>query len=683
MAYKDSRLEEANSGNSNKVFDEEYQERSLRLGTISRVYEQADRVLSGDPVQVHVVDSGPAPGWSDGESIWLNASMINRFDLEELTQVNGVNFHELAHHLYSPRRNTELVKYVIKNSYLTAFNILEDQRIETLLTGRYPAIAPFLAASVIRWLGSDESVCVNYIAVTGRKYLPVKVREAFRDQFIRPDLIPTVRRIVGEYRLLAFNRDFKRAMELIKEFHEKVIAPMQIDSEQPGSGSPGPMDVPGGPGMCGQRNPLGKGRPEPSKSQERDAGRARGIGKDETPYTPKQQPDESSEGEAGQANPPAASESEGSGSNTNNSSNNIPSEYVANTDYSYSSGETVEVDITREEAERLRESRVGQDASFTSGNAHHKSVGGKPADESIGALKEALSTSLAEIYADKSVQRDVRNKQRVIIGNDKYDENNLKMGKYDNIPASPAVVSSYRRFARELERIKQDNEPAWNREQPSGKINVQRIISGCEVDKAFDRWEEGNDATDIEAVLLVDRSGSMGGGNDTMASEALWVIKRSLDHVNADVTAYAFDHQAEVVWNRNTKTKPTSLPFIFGNGGTDPHSALVAAERVFMTSRRSSKILFIITDGQFDSKGDEIIQRLNKSGVLTVMVLIMRDRDWTTHTKRVEEYRKAGHDVSNMSEFRHGCQVFNRVDNGGNLVAIARSVVTQTMKGKR
>jgi len=55
---------------------EETQERSVRLNALCRVYEQADRVLTGDPVIVNVVPDGPAPAWSDGASIYINLNEI-------------------------------------------------------------------------------------------------------------------------------------------------------------------------------------------------------------------------------------------------------------------------------------------------------------------------------------------------------------------------------------------------------------------------------------------------------------------------------------------------------------------------------------------------------------------------------------------------------------------------------
>lgn len=673
MAYVDKRLKDLNvQGGYGNVdqFTEEAAERTLRLQALCRVYEQADRVLSGDPVQVVVVDEGPAPAWSDGASIWLNASEVEDFDLAEMTQINGLNFHELAHHLYTPRRGTELVKWVLNRGYHTAFNLLEDQRIETLLTGRYPAIVPFLTATIVRWLGRDmQSVQLNYVAIRGRRYLPLNIRHAFRDMFVRPDLIPDIARIVDEYRLLAFNRDYKRAQVLIEEF-AKLLDDLNQSL---------PYDVPqigemdGGPGSCAQRSPAGKGRPEPSKMQERDADRAKGIGQAETPYERKQgDPGDQTSAQSG--DDPA--DGQGQGDDGQGQQGKSDDGQPGDGSGSNNTGPTKVVEMTRDEAMAERESRVNSAPSKGHGVDHVKSVGGKPTDASIGALKEALTKAISDVHARKDVQADVRTKQRVIIGGDgKFEDNDIKRGTYDLMPANPVVVSAFRRFARELERLKQECEPIWNRQQSSGRLNVQRWMQSCPIDEAFDRWEEGTDGVDIEAVMLIDRSGSMGGGNDVKASESAWVVKRALDHVGADVSVYSFDHKAEIVFDRGKKAHHTQLPFVYGAGGTDPTTSLIAAERIFMSSQRKSKVLFVVTDGDYPESSDEIVRRLNAHGVLTVMVLIMNEDEYDRQAAHARDMEAAGY-RSRIASYKHDCQVFRRIDTAGALTQLAREVVT-------
>ena len=597
--------------------DEGAQIRAVRLNALCRVYEQADRVLTGDPVIVNVAPDGPAPAWSDGSSITINASEIGDMDLEALTQVNGLNYHELAHHLYTPRRGTELVKWVLENNYMQSFNILEDQRIETLLVARYPSIAPYLTATCARWLAATpQDAQGNYILMRGRRYLPVELRQAFRDLFAQQSLIPAIIDIVDEYRLLAFPKDYAKARELIKRFSDEII--------------PNMPSIPQGGSGCVSRDPVSKGRPEPGKAQERDAQRAGGMGKKESAWTPKQ------------------SESEPSPANTNN---------------------TPDQSMTAEQQLESREQQQnGQKAGLAAGTGHVPSAGGIPDN-----VTDMLDNIVQEVLDRKDVQQDVKIKQKVIIGGDGKHDDALKAGKFDktNVPAD--AMMNYRKFAKELARLRDACEPAWHREESSGRLNVQRALRGCEVDEAFDRWDEGTDGADIEAVIMVDRSGSMGSNNnDRDASIASWTIKRALESIGAPVTVYAFDDKVETAYKRDELASKTQYKFIYGSGGTNPYSGLLVAEQLLISSRKKNKMLFIITDGAFDArKNDEIIERIQKRGVLTAMTLIMSDSDLEYITNRQENA---------LEQYRHGTEIFARIKAARDLVPFAKAVVSGAIK---
>jgi hypothetical protein len=618
---------------------EETQERSVRLNALCRVYEQADRVLTGDPVIVNVVPDGPAPAWSDGASIYINLNEIQDMDLETLTQVNGLNYHELAHHLYTPRKGTELVKWIIDNNYFQAFNILEDQRIETLLVGRYPSIAPYLTATVARWLGASEDISGNYVCIRGRRYLPVEIRQAFRDEFAFPELIPAIIDIVDQYRLLPFPQGYEKAKELVERFYNEVCIPMGMLPN---------MD--GGPNKCGERSPTSKGRPEPGKAQEKDAERAKGMGTKESTYVPKpkQQPQPSNSS-------PTQTESSDGSNKPDNTSNGTPTQRSAPTSV--------------EQALGIREQNVDTQTPATAGEGHAPSLGGLP-----DSINDMLNNAIDDVLARKDVQADVRTKQRVIVGGDGKHEDITKRGKFHNTAVPQEAIISYRKFARELQRLRDDSEPTWQRETPTGRLNVQRVIRGCEIDAAFDRWDEGDDGCDIEAVILVDRSGSMSSGrNDQKASVACWTIKRALEHINAPVTVYAFDDAAEIAYTRNELAHKTEYKFIYGSGGTEPYPTLLAAEQLLMASRKKNKMLFIVTDGVFNTnKNDDLIERINRRGILTAMTLIMDDREWKYY---VEE-----HNQLNEEQLRHKAEVFARISDAKDLLPFAKQVVVSAIK---
>ena len=597
--------------------DEETQLRSVRLNALCRVYEQADRVLSGDPVIINVVEDGPAPAWSDGASITFNANEIEDMDLETLTQVTGLNYHELAHHLYTPRRGTTFMKWVVENDYMESANMLEDQRIETLLVARYPSIAPYLTATIARWLSNTpEEGIGNYMLVRGRRYLPIEIRQAFRDMFAEPSLIPTIADIVDQYRVLAFPRDYDKAQELIKRWNDEVLRKLNLPK------------MPQGPNGCSSRDPVGKGRPEPGKAQEKDAQRAGGMGKAESTSV--------------QAKP-----------NPTSNTNKPPQPKTAQ-----------EALALREE---LQAEQGDKPSGMQAGEGHVESVGGIPNN-----IQEMLEDAIQTVLERKDVQQDIKTKQKVIVGGDGKHEDALKQGRFDKttVPAESMVL--YRKFARELERLRDECEPMWHREEASGKLNVMRAVRGCEIDQAFDRWDEGSDGADVEAVIMVDRSGSMAGGrNDMHASVACWTIKRALEQIGAPVTVYAFDDKAELAYGRNELADRTRYKFIYGNGGTNPYSTLLAAEQLLMASRKKNKMLFMITDGAFDAqKNDEVIERISKRGILTVMTLIMDDRD-------MQYYEDRGMEEKN---WRHGAEVYGRIKTARDLLPFAKSVVMSAIK---
>ena len=627
-------LEEIDEGWYGDAKSEDAQERAIRLSALCRVYEQADRVLTGDPVIVNVMPDGPAPAWSDGAAIYINSQEIDDMDLETLTQVTGLNYHELAHHFYTPRRGTDLIKWVLNEGYMEATNILEDQRIETLLVARYPSVAPYLTATVSRWLAaSPDELRANYVLMRGRRYLPVEIRQAFRDEFAYPELIPAIIDIVDQYRLLAFPRDYATARVLIKRFNDEILKPLQNGGE----------DLDGGPNGCGKRDPIAKGRPEPGKAQERDAARAKGMGQGESVYVPKPKEDKA------KADAP----------NTNNPDTNGNEERIHD----------MPVPRSAAEALAMRDMSAEQSRSLDPGQGHHESKGGIPDN-----INDMLDRAVEDVLARKDVQADIKSKQRVIVGGDGKFDDATKSGKFDLTAVPQDTVIAYRKFAREIERLRDECEPTWVKETPGGRLNVQRIINGCEIDVAFDRWEEGTDGADVEAVILVDRSGSMSGSNDREASQACWTIKRALEAIDAPVTVYAFDDKTEVAYKRTEKAHRTQYKFIYGNGGTNPYGSLVAAEQLLMSSRKKNKMLFIITDGVFDTtKNDEVIARISKRGVLTAMTLIMRDKDF--------EYYQ-GHGQSEES-LRHGAEVFGRINSAKDLIPFAKAVVMGAIKKRR
>jgi hypothetical protein len=408
-------------------------------------------------------------------------------------------------------------------------------------------------------------------------------------------------------------------------------------------------EMDGGPNKCGGRDPVSKGRPEPGKAQEKDAQRAAGMGTKESTYVPKPKPSESS-------------------SSGNSEQPDAPTNTNSNSDGNQSSPSTAPAPTSIQEALDIREQNINT-TSTTSGLGHTPSLGGVPDN-----INDLLNKAIDDVLERKDVQADVKTKQRVIVGGDGKHEDVTKKGKFSTTTVPQDAVISYRKFAKELQRLRDDSEPTWQRETPTGRLNVQRVIRGCEIDQSFDRWDEGDDGCDIEAVILVDRSGSMSSQqNDKKASIACWTIKRALEHIQAPVTVYAFDDQAEVAYTRNEQAHKTEYKFIYGNGGTEPYPTLLAAEQLLMASRKKNKMLFVVTDGVFNTnKNDDLIERITRRGILTSMILIMDDKDW--------KYYVEDHNQLSKEQLRHKAEVFARINNAQDLLPFAKQVVVSAIK---
>jgi hypothetical protein len=232
---------------------------------------------------------------------------------------------------------------------------------------------------------------------------------------------------------------------------------------------------------------------------------------------------------------------------------------------------------------------------------------------------------------------------------------------YVKTPTLDAIQSS-KSFANELEQLKALHDPAWLRQQSQGRLNVQRYALGCEVDEAFDQWESGReDAVDIEAVILLDISGSMSWALES-AYGSMWAIKRALDKINASTTVLTFGNKSSLLYSANERAT-TKLKYAGSEGSTEPIKALRYARSVLANSKRAIKIVISITDGVWwgADECDEILKYLRKAGVLTALAYVTNP-----------DYQKPGETTSIDT---HGCAVAVNVTNGKDLFTLARQMV--------
>ena len=208
---------------------ERLEEHINKLQAVGAVYGRTDRILTAEPVEVRVEDDKDmdTTAYNDGKNIVFNAHLIEDVDDKTIISLNGFNYHEVGHVLYTPRGGSEFGRTVKRENLEKAFNVLEDARIERLLIAKYPSVAPFMEASCLEYLlkGDSTEFGAYFPLFTGRKYLDIELRQEIADRFIKDfgvELAILIASIVHEYRTLVYPRDFDRGLELLRAMADVV-----------------------------------------------------------------------------------------------------------------------------------------------------------------------------------------------------------------------------------------------------------------------------------------------------------------------------------------------------------------------------------------------------------------------------------------------------------------------------
>ena len=610
---------------------EEDERNRQRVERLTRYFSRVNSALTFRNIKVEVKHSElNAPAWSGASDIVLNSRLINDFnDGVSVANLRGLNFHELSHVLYTPRQGSEIVTWVNENNYRKAFNALEDQRIETLFTSRFPSTVDWFVVTVLTYFVKDETqFATSYPLLRGRRYLPVEVRSASRSAFPYQDKVDELCEVIDEYRTLIYPLDTERGKVLIERFHnlfdslkdphgngqgeggnaesktvdyndltesEKEL--LKMGNPQPSDGKEGGITVLNCPMGHGERPTEGvessaSSRPQPVKQQKRDSERAKQLDK--------------------------AIQDEAQTSQSQSKDSQSPSE---------------------------------QQGGKSAGNQKQ--------------LAQILNSAIKEVMDKSDVAKEITNIIRVVNGLPSLSSNNLEApnkAQYKSVAPDSKTLQASSSFARELERIKTKFDPAWDKYESRGKLNAQRFMRGDDLDTVFDTWNEGReDATEIETVIILDNSGSMNGHKATQAYRAMYAIKHSLDRIGAKCSVIVFNSYTTTLYEAHEKVG-NSIRDCGTTGGTDPEYAVRYATKLLAESDKPVKLFFAITDGEWSNTKvcDDEIKKLSRAGVLTAFAYIPE-----SHEERVVlDHEKA-----------HFCNVASVIHNPFDLVGMARTIV--------
>lgn len=636
--------------------DKQEQERLLKrshLSKLASVFARANSVLTGRKISVNVVEQPqyPSPAWSSTSEMWLNANEI-KFDLsaKSILSLQGLSFHELGHLRYTPRNGHELPSWIKdqENSQQLweAFNCLEDCRIETLLTGYLPTISSWLTATIVDYLMSnDEAITTAFPLVYGRKYLPQELRQVAVDNYKNPADIKELASIIDEYRQMIFasNDDTERAKELIVAFNNLLdrlpkTATGGSDGQGNGSGATILIRIHNPNGHAGR--PIegiesSSARPAKTSQQKRDLENAINKGdivldvEIKQPTTNNNKTDNNSQNKSDET---SLDDKEGYKGQDDDEFQDFDGDYSDDVDDSYSTT-----------------------PSRSAGNQQGVTGSNQQVQDTLQDVMQDIVDELA-----KDINR-IAKQVGISIDLDGGSASTPPKARYTNVPANPDLVLTARLFARELERLRADFDPAWETQVAQGRLNVNRYLFGEDFETCFDEWHEGkSDVTSIEAVILLDRSSSMSGSNASNAYQSMWAIKKSLEQVEATTSVVLFDSRTTLLYDKNDKAGNT-IRDAGANGGTEPKEAILYAKRVLAESNKPIKMLFMITDGVWSSEaGERAVAEMKQAGVLTCQALL---------------YEGDKLNVDYLNSIRHGFELVTQLTTAKDITTLGKELV--------
>jgi uncharacterized protein YegL len=625
-----------------RVKAQKEEEKKQRLERFTQFFGRVNSAFTFRKVTVNVENSTmEAPAWSGASTVTFNSRVIGDLnDAKSIAGIKGLDLHEISHILYTSREGSEIFDYVRDNNYFMAYNALEDQRIETLFTAKYPSTIDWFTATIlIHFVDNPKAFTNSYPLLRGRRYLSTELRARSRNAYPEQDQIDEICAVVDEYRTLLFPADTEKGKELIARFND--LLPKGEGSGNgsgDGSGEGGSVSPAkaGEEGNCVIRinDPFGHGsrpheglessatsRPVPPKKQEKDRDRS-------------QQLDKVDDAEL---------------------ADQLKNKPIIDVDIN-------DIDFGDDDSDLGDDSDLDSDLNEDQESDHDSDS--NSAGDSAGDLIDTLITDLLENLLDAN-ETEINNILRQIGGLPSLATNNSKepeLDRFHDLTPDANTFQASLSFGRELERLKASFDPAWDRYESQGRLSAHRYLRGDELDTVFDQWNEGReDATEIECVILLDNSGSMSGHKASSAYKAMYAIKKALDRVNANTTVITFNDRANTLYRATDRVGNTIRDAGTG-GGTNATDAIQYATKLLAETEKPVRIFYAITDGDWSGNQDanhETIKRMARAGVLTAFAYIPESTE----------------PVELNADKSHYCEIASVIRNPFDLVYMAKSIV--------
>ena len=649
--------------------------RDAMMGAIRSVMQLTDRILSGEPVTVRLIDPslraqrgeeswtdfGGVPAWTDGTTIHLNKEMMddmyaNGQDLQDFAVLfGGTNYHELAHILFTPRKNSpffgllEAKRQAHGDAYFQIWNMMEDCRIETIYTTKYRAVRYYFNMAILKWLLMDVSGYDRlYPFLMGRKYLPLKIRRKFRKLFTKKFNEADTKELeqfMDRYIVCDPNQEPIGAIAIVDEFYNVCLAMGLLNMPTYGCTTTAHAKNPRG--LSGHAQSAGK---TPEKVQDQ-------IDSEEKENEPEDESEDESEvdSDTGDSDSESSGGSSDSDDGTESSSDGVGSAGGGDTDD--------DDDVGGGHAE----DNDGPGGGVAAGSPDNFPTSGGKSNESLEkALRKLLEGEYQAIIVNEQFIKDVTETVKAISarmdGVDVGQEyKNFKQGS-----APEECVKISKRIVREMGELHTDLDATHLKDEAHGRIDVSRVIRNMadeSVTDVFQRFDEGQeDAATTEVVIIVDLSSSMT-PNIYPTSEALWILKSAFDQCNIPTTVLGFSDWNVILYKPTEKLRGSSMKYFNVWSCTSPLDSCKRAHHVLVNSQASNKLFIAITDGLWSQtpESNMVIGSMNKQGIHTMIFNMMP---------------KSGSQPLEL----HECQVGKDIHDPMEMVDLMRKVVRSIMQ---
>lgn len=461
-----------------------------------------------------------------------------------LIAIRGVMQHEIGHLRFSVpfpellKKGKFNEKKYTENDMHLAWNLLEDQRMESLVVAAVPRIARYFTYLVMEYILQDpEKQATAYLLTAGRKYLPGDVVNATAAAFDAAmaqgkgikDASVTWDGLVAKYKRASTSQKIldvvQEALDFLYDVMDKLPQSGGIDDHgQMGRGFDGPADK------------LLK------EGADIDAAGKKGFGM----------------GKDGLA------------------------KAIAKEKYGEGEQKEDKAGAKREATQNLGQSNHGDGSEAYGPEVYDlEDEVRKIMDSLVDELKPDTTTTVAQAY---DVQR------------------SEGLPDYPNLPPDMSGLLQARAqqtaigMQNVLETFVTDASPRWHFREENGVIDPLAYRTKRVGDRNYRRLLTGqeNEGLDVHVSMLCDVSGSMGGAPITALSEALYATGLACQRlgIGADFVLWSSDRQNYRIWQDGVP-QPSLWPCM---GGTDPTAALDDLQN-HNKEGKSNHLVLIFTDG--------------------------------------------------------------------------------------